>query len=103
MKIPSSWHGKQESILPTSIMVGYFTNEPPHGSVEVPVLINQKEEVFNEEQVEEIDLFLANGLTIEAQELIDAGLKKGYKLIPRDGRQMPAPKMNLRLRVVSDN
>ena len=99
MEIRASWSKIETSKPdPTNIVLGYLTNEPPHGSAEAPVLIDLKHCEFDPEEVGEINLFL-EGMTAEARELIDQGMAQGYRLVPRDDRQMPAPRINMKLRI----
>lgn len=100
MQIRASW-SKTRTVTPdpVDIVLGYFTNEPPHGSAEAPVLIDLRQRRLGPNEAGEINLFLDRGLTVEAKAIIEQGRQAGYQLTPRDDRQMPAPKIHMRLRI----
>jgi hypothetical protein len=93
MRLRSSW------LRGRNIVVGYLTDEPPHGSAEAPVLIEITGNVVPPSRTLEVNVFLPDGVDSAMLALIREAEKVGYRIVPRDDRQMPAPRLNLHLRI----
>jgi len=101
MKLQASW-SSTKTFEPSpdldQIRLGWLTDEPP-GTPDRPVLVTRDQRRVSPEDAGEINLFLERGLTAANRRLIERGKVVGYTLVPRDDRQMPAPKINMRLQI----
>ena len=100
MKLNAAW--KNGSLLldmdPSKMSLGYLTDE--HRGV---VLIDSRNRrVLPDEIPDEVDVdvYLEDGLTEPVRNVIVAALDAGYKIVARDARTWPAPRINVYMRIV---
>jgi len=78
---------------------GFVTDEHPKAGPGKAVLVTSHDQYVVPISTSDVDVYLEHGLTEPIRDVLIAAINAGYKIVPRDARQWPAPRMNIHMRI----